>query len=928
MKELTLEEKQRLWKLDTNPIRRILLWGLDGKKNPCLLILFGEQEFQREIKSSPRSYYAEAYLLKPTVEYTKYVVFHGMNGHLPSIPNLYYYKEDNILCYVAGYKSASGYWEYNHNGWYLHREIDPKYIINEYYDIGQTVAFDYYENHSYSDYVSYFKEKDIQFQDFELTDNPSSLFGFAPDSPYMEMILPMFSKQRIYTRQKYLKQFIDMRPSVEEYTRILKVASVELACGMFQELTTRHDPILLETAKEIDKSNVLWAKEQYYSGLKRCLKQYISLFDEKQMCKQKEFIYQTLPEMDFKIKELTLYNNKKLEGSELEEYLSKPYAYQSISYVFGSQKLYDKNTYTDGTNVYNIKFKNTIQTAKAYGMADAIGKIAYYFDTPRTPGYFKGSGQTGAYHYYLRYLRRTLDQYLTTDEEKFITAAREMLISYTDQDNLAYEGETYFLFNFFFNRYFRSVIVDKAAAAQSIWNRYMEDVVSIAKQAKALPVHEFCYVLLKRSYDQHVFESYEINDLIELSDIPYEKTATLFKQILFPKLKALQEFDADIMIHLMDTRSEDLQNAAQVYFKQTNGKFKPENVVNFLFMDTIEKWYAVLEENINHFTLEEYIVFMKSLAAKREALIEQHIELSEQITELLQQMVYQLEDASTDEKKDLFHSYVSFILNRKKMPDFLFDIAETILFFLPYGQLQDILNDMDLHHERLAQREFNVVSLLESIQTDTLPKDSMILSVLETGSKSLVKMLTKTAAQLQGALANKPTTMLLFFECNVYHLNQIAQSVFENMELEKREKMHMMLLDSPVERAYQYGLEKLDDWYGNKTPTQFILRMMEHPCVQVKAYLSDKMKLAFSNLKDVNPDLYLYYVKALLYLPNKVSQNKEDIYHTIPVFLKHYPDQQKEIEKILLDIGSTNSKINSERALVAFARIQKEVGAL
>lgn len=104
--------------------------------------------------------------------------------------------------------------------------------------------------------------------------------------------------------------------------------------------------------------------------------------------------------------------------------------------------------------------------------------------------------------------------------------------------------------------------------------------------------------------------------------------------------------------------------------------------------------------------------------------------------------------------------------------------------------------------------------------------------------------------------------------------------------------------------------------------------MMEHPCVEVKAYISEKIKHAFSDLKETNPDLYIYYVKTLLYLPNKVSKSKEQIYHTMPLFLKYYPEKQQEIEHILLDIGSTNIKVDSERALVAFAQIKKEVSTL
>ena len=113
---------------------------------------------------------------------------------------------------------------------------------------------------------------------------------------------------------------------------------MELACGIFQELTAEKNPILLETAKQIDKSDVLWANAGYHSGLKRFINQYICLFDEKLLQKQKELLYQTLPEMDFHIKQLTL-NNTRLKGKKLEEYLNKPNAYQNIMHVFGSQNI-------------------------------------------------------------------------------------------------------------------------------------------------------------------------------------------------------------------------------------------------------------------------------------------------------------------------------------------------------------------------------------------------------------------------------------------------------------------------------------------------------------------------------------------------------------------------------------------------------------
>ncbi len=928
MRNLTSEEQKRLWKLDEPPTRKILLWGLDRQKNPCLLILYGKHEVEETLKSSPRSYHAEAYLLKPTVTYTNYTVFHGINGHLPSIPNTYYFEEKKLLCYMKGYKTAHTYWDYNRTtGWQNRTEIDGQYIINEFYEIKPAAVFNYYEEKNYTDYITYLKDNQICFQDITLIEQPSDLFGFEADSPYMETIVNMFSKERLYTRKKYLSQFIQMQPSVEEYERLLKTASIELACGIFQELTAQKNPILLETAKRIDKRDMLWGNAGYHNGLKRCIHQYISLFDAKLLQKQIKFIYQTLPEMDFHIKYLDLLYNKKLKGKELEEYLAEPNAYQKILYALEKEIRYEKNTYTDGKNINNIAFKNTIQTAKAYEMADAIGKIAYYLDTPRTACHFKKSGNVNAYNYYVRYLRRTLDEYQTTDEVKFITAAREMLVSYTDHDNSTIYCND-ISFNFFFNRYFREIITNNDKAEHSIWQKHLADVIFIAQHAKTLPVHQFCYSLLEKANINHKLDSYEIQELIAFSNIPYEKTAKLFEKILLPKLEALQEFDADIMISLMNTSSEKLWKIAEKYFKRTNGNFQPEHIAAFLFLNTIETWYGILEDNISHFTTEEYITFLKSTAEKRERFLEQQIELPEPILDLLLKSVCKLDAASTEEQQELIHYFIPLLSSLQTIPSFLFDITETIIFSMPYDVLKDTLQDMELQHNRISEKEYNTISLLKSCKKDTLPKDSLILSILETGSKILVKTLTEIVSRQKTALAERTSTLLLLFECNAYALNQIAQSVFEDMEIEKREKLHMILLDSPIERTYQYGLKKLEDWYGNKIPTLFISRMMEHPCVEVKAYLSGKINHTLSDLKEANPDLYIYYIKTLLYLPNKVSKSKDSIYHTIPLFLNYYPEKRQEIEHILLDIGSTNSKIDSERALVTFAQIQKEVSNL
>lgn len=917
MSEITEEQKQRLYKQYTEPIRKIMLWGKDKKGNHCLLMLYGKHEFDKPVKRSERSYYTEGYLLKPDITYTHYAVFHGSNEHLPSIPNTYYRKKQELLCYKKGYRTAKRRWDYDRETrrYWETLIVDDRYIVKEFYQMEKAISLDYYQNLKYEDYVNAIQSNDVIFEDFEIIEEPSTLFGVKKDSIYYDMVYGMFSKQRLYTRIKKMNELIKSNPPEEVYESILNVASVEIACGIFQQLTIDKNPILLKKAKEIVKEKTLWAKKEYHNGLIRFAKNYINAFDEKLIQEQKEWIYQTLPEMDFHIKRLKVYG-KAMTGRKLQEYMED---YGSSIYNnywlinYGKEKLYDTNTYTNGTNIKNIAFKNTLQMVKAYDIADALGKIAYYIDAPRTKNYFKGSGKTGAYNYYQRYIRRIFDNYKANDEIKFIETAKTYLSSWQKEE--IRNSSPYFFYHFF-----------EGAENSQIWNTHIDDVMYIVKNTTDYEIFEFCYGILKKPENQNRFEHYDIKELIMLSQVPHDKMARMFEKLLNPKLKALTTFDAEIMLTLMNMESEVLQKTAKEYFIKTNGKFSPENIVDILCLDTIEKWYEVVKTNIDVFRAEEYIAFTKALIAKSEYFIamQEQQKLPENIVELIQNSVEKLQYATMAQKQKLIENFADLILSDAKIPDFIYDMAEGILFCMPYEQLKEAFQSISLEHGMLTEKKRNTIAVAQSIQQHSMIKDSIILSILDIGSARLVKMLTEVIQKQQQELIEKPTTLLLLFECNVYALNQTAQTVFENMEQQKREKMHMILLDSPVESAYQYGLKKLEEWYGDKIPQQFISRMLEHTCITVKQFLSKKMEKAFYNLEYIQPDLYIYYAKTLLYLPNKATKSKEYIYNSMTEFLQYHPQKRKEIEEMLLDIGSTNVKINAERALVAFAQIQKE----
>ena len=72
--------------------------------------------------------------------------------------------------------------------------------------------------------------------------------------------------------------------------------------------------------------------------------------------------------------------------------------------------------------------------------------------------------------------------------------------------------------------------------------------------------------------------------------------------------------------------------------------------------------------------------FLKSITEKRERFLEQQIELSGQITDLLLKSVSKLDAATAVEQQELLNYFISLLLSFKKVPGFLFDITENIIF--------------------------------------------------------------------------------------------------------------------------------------------------------------------------------------------------------------------------------------------------------
>ena len=166
---------------------------------------------------------------------------------------------------------------------------------------------------------------------------------------------------------------------------------------------------------------------------------------------------------------------------------------------------------------------------------------------------------------------------------------------------------------------------------------------------------------------------------------------------------------------------------------------------------------------------------------------------------------------------------------------------------------------------------------------------------------------------------------LILFESGVPSLRAIASEIFKKLSVKNRNNLLSILVDSPIRGAYSFALEKIDEIFKENIPKEILLQLLEHSKPEVKAFTSLKIKKVIETLDNNNKDLFLYYAKTLLLLPNLHSKSKSIIYQVLPKFALTNKEKISEIEELLIEIGSSNIILDAERALVALAKIRNEV---
>ena len=270
------------------------------------------------------------------------------------------------------------------------------------------------------------------------------------------------------------------------------------------------------------------------------------------------------------------------------------------------------------------------------------------------------------------------------------------------------------------------------------------------------------------------------------------------------------------------------------------------------------------------------------------------------------------------------------LFNNNKLNDWIEAFIEDVIFSVPYEKLDNILKTtiIDKPKTLMSARNNQIVSLLSSIKNKKLISDAELIGILETGTSKSIKMLFKVLNENIEELKNRNSTILIMLESNVTNLNLKGEEIFNSLDEKRQKKLHGVILDSPVKKVYSFGLKKLNEIYKDVIPEEFVIQMLEHTETEVKAYISNKVNNILNDLDERNKDVFMYYIKTLLLLPNKVSKSKDFVYKCIIRFALKFDDKRQEIEDILMDIGCSNIIVDSERALVTLAAIRKEAALI
>lgn len=946
-----MEQKARMWKWQyISPKCQLVLWGWDEKNNPAFCIFYGLQTLKRFEKERRRNYtiYEKESLRENEVSYTVYEIYSGQKGHIPSFPKVSIYEGTQQI----------RIWD----TWEKERGVK----------LQNPLIMPYYDELSYSEIVAEVKKQISEIPGFHIAESPNDILKLEDRyQAQFGKVCELFSNPNLYMRRKYLTELLKENLPKEFFVYFLTIGSTQAIAGLFLELAKQRNTMLLEETKEW-KDKVDFAEKKVMEGVRRCADIYINALDSGKRQLREKKIRDALPEMDLHYQlsaaETEIYANMldKEKGELSAEFYQKkkhllmPHEGQWEQNKKGGwkyveklrPKYYKEGLYNDGRQWKVIPIKNTIQEAEAYKLPDVIGKIAYFMDAPRIVCYCTANAQSKVKFYFIRYLRRVIDSYADSDPDSYMKALSILLGSYTKGDYLSkYYGN--FQKNYFIRYYlyhsletsppnyeeYAGIYYKYAQDLREyekndqmllhdgrfelypeIWDQHLEETAKLAISSELEVIAKACYFILKDNMEKgRLLDALSKNIIGELTNSFYQPLKALGEELLAEALKNTEEIEEELLLALLKSTEEKIWNIAVQYIE--NHDVTPELLASMLLIENT-CWIPVWKRKFSELSGEKMLQLIENIYKQRGIFAEWNIE---GVMDALEKKIIGVEAYSWQEKQKLFDFFVALLTSSEKLPKLLLKLIEAAILSIPREEIRKLANNLEQEKRVLRPENARMLTILTMLQTNEIPSSAKVLDIIEKGSNQMRHLLLEVLNENKLVLLERKEIFLMFAESPILLLNETAKQAMRGAKEEKKIEMLSVLIDSPVERAYHMGLNELEEQYQGKIPSEIIRKMIEHPSEKIKAYIAEKAEYIINELGCGDSELFLYYVRTLLYLPNKTSKSKELIYKKLSCFVRKYPVENNKVEEILYDIGGSNCKKDSEQALVALARIRNEV---
>lgn len=943
--------EQRIWRREDKPIRQLLLWGKDASGNKGFLILYGVHNGKNE---------EAGYVLEENITYTNYIVVIGESGHMPSIPEVKAMESYQGELYL--YKSIGSSEPY-----YYHKKVDNFQSLGE-----QTIILPYFSSLSYTECVERIWMQRKEFSGFQIAKNPNELLELPQIyENYFACVCEMMSHFNLYIRKKRLAQLIEYNLPIDFWQHLLSVGSTEVIAGIFLAFANKNERLLLEEASKIQET-APFAQQNYWDGMIRCAKLYSSCLNAEKKKERIEQIKEEVPQIDLPI--VYMYGreispDEKLDGNfyrrcamdgNLQKYSTH---WVKENNKWKSQQVlnkpyYTKGIYNDGWKLDIIKVKYTIQEVEILRMADIIGEIAYYLDTPRLKYYFIATNQMKVLRYLKRYVRRIMDQYAIDNPDLFMQAMQALLTRYKPEDYLS-KFENNYQFNEYIKYYLYNSWNEKAPTASyeddwevywqrnkerreflqndqllnlegrfefhpEIWNTHIKETLEIALVTQIIDIQKACYFILKDAWQEGRLEAFVSEEqMVSFTNAKYLPLAQMFQTIFAQNLSKKTYLTSERLLICLKSGNATLFQVAVDYIKKYSDQIEPEIYVSMLFFENRETIFELWKEQVLCLSKKAFITFVKELIQKEQQL--QAIALEEE-KEVLSYLAPKIIDLNQIEKEELYIYTSNKLLTCKEENKWIFDFIEELLCSLEVTNIHSMAQSSMLDATKvLTARGRRVYAMLCMIEKNEIASASQIEDILESGTASMINLFYRYIQDKQSVIQNKPSIFLIIAESNLQVLHSFIQEVVEQAEIEKQKELIQLLIDSPLQKVYLLGLDLSERIFGDAIPKEWLLQMLEHPTKEIKSFISKKIDFVINNMGSGDTALFLYYVRTLLYMPNKVSKEKSKICKILPDFVKRYPNYLQETQHLLYDIGGSNHKKDAESALVALAQIKSEV---